>query len=82
MNRTVVEPVHTTALVCPERARLMREYRAATERQADGVRRAERMLEEASLNEHAAITETLSELRREADRAAHALRAHRESHGC
>jgi len=69
-------------LVCPARARLTREYRITAERSSVAVARGERTLGSASLDEYGSIVEALSALRCAADEALHALRVHRELHGC
>jgi hypothetical protein len=82
MTSTRIEEVRAVPLVCPTRARLTRDYRVTAERTSVAVARGERNLDAASLDEYSAIVETLSAHKQDADVALHALRSHRELHGC
>ena len=71
-----------TPLVCPERARLARQWRAATEHEAESLARTQRNLTCASLDESVTLDAASADDHRATEEAMNELRTHRETHGC
>jgi hypothetical protein len=71
-----------TPLVCPTRARLARQWRAATEHEAESQARTERNLTCASLDQSLNLDAESADKQRATEEAMNDLRTHRETHGC
>ena len=69
-------------LVCPTRARLARQWRAATEHEAESLARTQRNLTCASLDESVTLDAASADDHRATEEAMNELRTHRETHGC
>ena len=82
MNDRNQGPERDAPLVCTTRARLAREHAAALEQYSEGLARAKRTANYASVNEQESLATLVEGLCRDFEARLNALREHRESHGC